>query len=39
MKPIYFISLNDYLNVCVIYYKAAFGEKTGNMAPEDIYRR
>ena len=39
MKPIYSISLNDYLNVCAICYKAAFGEKTRNMSPEDMYRR
>jgi len=39
LKPVYPISLNQYLNVCAICYRAAFGEKTKGMSPEEMYRR
>ena len=39
MKPLYAISLKEYLEVCAICYRAAFGNKTKNMTPEEMYRR
>lgn len=39
MKPLYKISLADYLNTVAICYKAAFGKKAENLSPEEMYRR
>ncbi len=38
-KPIYPVSLEEYLNVCAVCYRAAYGEKTREMTPEEMYRR
>ncbi|RLG16612.1 hypothetical protein DRN69_00435 [Candidatus Pacearchaeota archaeon] len=39
MKFLYPISLKDYLEICAICYKAAFGNKTKDMNLEDMYKR
>ncbi len=33
------ISLNDYLKVCAICYRAAFGRKTEGLSPVEMYRK
>lgn len=39
MKRIYEISLEDYLNVASVCYKAVFGKKTEGLTKEEMYRR
>ena len=39
LKPIYPVSLEEYLDTCAVCYRAAFGDRARGMTPEQMYRR